>query len=35
MKTDVYVLCGGKSVEHEVSLKSATAIINALDRKKI
>ncbi|NMB07252.1 MAG: D-alanine--D-alanine ligase [Tissierellia bacterium] len=34
MKTDVYVLCGGKSVEHEVSLKSATAIINALDRKK-
>ena len=34
MKTDVYVLCGGKSVEHEVSLKSASAIINALDREK-
>lgn len=34
MKTDVYVLCGGKSVEHEVSLKSASAIINALDRNK-
>lgn len=34
MKIDVYVLCGGKSVEHEVSLKSASAIINALDRKK-
>jgi len=34
MKTDIYVLCGGKSVEHEVSLKSASAIINALDRDK-
>lgn len=34
MKINVYVLCGGKSVEHEVSLKSASAIINALDRKK-
>ena len=34
MKKNIYVLCGGKSVEHEVSLKSATAIINAIDRKK-
>lgn len=34
MKTNVYVLCGGKSVEHEISLKSASAIINALNRDK-
>ncbi|NLW40571.1 MAG: D-alanine--D-alanine ligase [Tissierellia bacterium] len=34
MKTNVYVLCGGKSAEHEVSLKSASAILNALDREK-
>lgn len=34
MKTNIYVLCGGKSVEHEVSLKSASAIINAIDRDK-
>lgn len=34
MKKNIYVLCGGKSVEHEVSLKSATAIINAINRKK-
>lgn len=34
MKTNVYVLCGGKSVEHEISLKSASAILNALDKKK-
>lgn len=34
MKTNVYVLYGGKSAEHEVSLKSASAIINALDREK-
>ncbi len=34
MKKNIYVLCGGKSVEHEVSLKSASAIINAIDRKK-
>ena len=26
MKTNVYVLCGGKSAEHEISLKSASAI---------
>ncbi len=34
MKTNIYVLCGGKSVEHDVSLKSASAIINAIDREK-
>lgn len=34
MKTNVYVLYGGKSVEHEISIKSATAILNALDRNK-
>ncbi len=34
MKTNVYILYGGKSVEHEVSLKSASAILNALDRNK-
>ena len=34
MKKDIYVMCGGKSVEHDVSLISASAIINALDRKK-
>lgn len=32
MKINVYVLCGGESAEHEVSLKSASAIINSLDR---
>jgi len=34
MKTNVYVLYGGKSAEHEVSLKSASAILNALDKDK-
>ena len=34
MKTNVYVLCGGKSVEHEISLISATAIINSLNKEK-
>ncbi len=34
MKTNVYVLFGGKSAEHEVSLKSASAILNALDKEK-
>ncbi len=32
MKTNIYVLYGGKSVEHEVSLKSASAIMNALNK---
>lgn len=34
MKYNIFVLCGGKSVEHEISLKSATAIINSIDRDK-
>lgn len=34
MKTNIFVLCGGKSVEHEVSLKSASAIINSIDKEK-
>lgn len=34
MKTNIYVLCGGKSVEHDISLKSASAIINAINREK-
>lgn len=33
-KLRVAVLFGGRSAEHEVSLVSATSIINALDRKK-
>src|SRR5690554_4780987 len=32
MKINVYVLCGGESVEHEISLKSASAIINSLNK---
>ncbi len=34
MKVDVYVLYGGKSVEHEVSLLTAYSIINALNKEK-
>ncbi|NLK44532.1 MAG: D-alanine--D-alanine ligase [Tissierellia bacterium] len=34
MKANIFVLCGGKSVEHEVSLTSASAIINAIDKEK-
>lgn len=34
MKTNIYVLYGGKSVEHEVSLTSAFAVINSLDKDK-
>ncbi len=33
-KLKVYVICGGKSAEHEVSLRSAHSIVNALDKKK-
>jgi len=33
MKTTVYVLCGGRTVEHDVSLISATGIINSLSRE--
>lgn len=34
MKTNIYVIYGGKSVEHEVSLKSGFAVINSLDKNK-
>lgn len=34
MKYNVFVLCGGKSVEHDVSLESAKAIINSMDKDK-
>lgn len=34
MKKNIYVLCGGKSIEHEISLKSSSAVINAIDRNK-
>jgi D-alanine-D-alanine ligase len=33
MKTRVVVIYGGRSAEHEVSLKSAMTVINALDRQ--
>lgn len=33
-KTHVVVVCGGKSTEHEVSLKSAASILQALDPHK-
>lgn len=34
MKYNIFVLAGGKSIEHEISLKSASAIINAIDKDK-
>lgn len=34
MKTNIYVIYGGKSVEHDVSLQSAFSIINSLDKAK-
>lgn len=34
MKTNVYIVYGGKSVEHDVSLQSAFSVINSLDKKK-
>lgn len=34
MKRNIYVLYGGKSVEHEVSIQSALAIINSINKKK-
>ena len=33
MKTNMYVLYGGRSIEHEISIISATAVLNALDKK--
>ena len=34
VKKRIGVLFGGRSAEHEVSLRSAAAVIKALDRKK-
>lgn len=34
MKTNIYVLYGGRSVEHEVSIISATAVLNSIDKDK-
>jgi D-alanine-D-alanine ligase len=34
MKLKVGVLYGGKSAEHDVSIKSAKNIVNAMDRNK-
>ena len=34
MKIKIAILFGGKSAEHEVSLKSATNIFNAVDKTK-
>ncbi|MEF3303979.1 D-alanine--D-alanine ligase family protein [Paenibacillus sp. GYB003] len=34
MKTNVYVLYGGQSPEHDVSLRSALAVVNRLDRER-
>ncbi len=33
-KIDVWIICGGRSAEHEVSLKSAESIASALDKGK-
>lgn len=33
-KTRIAVLCGGRSGEHEISLRSSEAIVNGLDRAK-
>lgn len=34
MKTNIYVVYGGKSVEHDASLSSAFSVINSLDKVK-
>ncbi|MBB6218725.1 D-alanine-D-alanine ligase [Anaerosolibacter carboniphilus] len=34
MKTNIYILYGGRSAEHEISLQSAMAVINGLDKQK-
>lgn len=34
MKINMYVLYGGRSVEHEISIISARAVLNSLDRSK-
>lgn len=34
MKLNMYVLYGGKSTEHEVSIISATSVLNSIDKEK-
>lgn len=34
MKINIYILYGGRSVEHEVSVISAAAVLNAIDKEK-
>ncbi|MFA5523393.1 MAG: D-alanine--D-alanine ligase [Tissierellales bacterium] len=34
MKTNIYVVYGGKSVEHDASLSSAFSVINSIDKMK-
>lgn len=34
MKLNMYVLYGGKSIEHEVSIISATSVLNSIDKDK-
>lgn len=34
MKINMYVLYGGKSVEHDVSVMSATSVLNSIDKDK-
>jgi len=34
MKLNMYVLYGGRSIEHEVSVISATSVFNAIDKEK-
>ncbi|MDF2814972.1 MAG: D-alanine--D-alanine ligase [Paenibacillus sp.] len=34
MKTNLYVLYGGKSAEHDISLKTALTVINAINKNK-
>lgn len=33
-KLNVWIICGGRSAEHEVSLRSAVSVASALDRRK-
>jgi D-alanine-D-alanine ligase len=34
MKTSVFVIYGGKSAEHDVSLKTAFNVLNRMDKSK-
>lgn len=34
MKINIYILYGGRSVEHEVSIISAASVLNAIDKEK-